>query len=57
MPKSNQTTLGLYATPREAYDMWKANPVKVHIIDVRTSEEYTFVGHADMARNIPFIFP
>ena len=57
VPKSNQTSLGLYVTPNEAYEMWKANPEGVHIIDVRTFEEYIFVGHADMARNIPLLFP
>ena len=37
--------------------MWKADPARVNIIDVRTFEEYTFVGHLEMARNIPFVFP
>ena len=49
-----QTTLGLYVTAREAYEKWKAAPDKVTIIDVRTREEYLFIGHADMAWNIPF---
>jgi rhodanese-related sulfurtransferase len=57
VPETNRTTLGLYATPREAYAMWQVNPEGVHIIDVRTFEEYIFVGHADMARNIPLLFP
>jgi rhodanese-related sulfurtransferase len=57
VPDTNRTSLGLYATPQEAYEMWKANPGRVHIIDVRTFEEYIFVGHADMARNIPLVFP
>jgi rhodanese-related sulfurtransferase len=35
--------------------MWKTNPEQVHILDVRTPEEYVFVGHAEMARNIPII--
>ena len=33
--------------------MWKADPAGSHIVDVRTPEEYIFVGHAPMARNIP----
>ena len=37
--------------------MWEANPESVHILDVRTFEEYTFVGHLEMAKNIPFVFP
>jgi rhodanese-related sulfurtransferase len=30
--------------------------VQVHILDVRTPEEYVFVGHAEMAGNIPLLF-
>jgi rhodanese-related sulfurtransferase len=48
-----QTTLGLYVTAREAYERWKAAPDQVMILDVRTPEEFLFVGHADMAWNIP----
>jgi rhodanese-related sulfurtransferase len=51
--KEKQTTLGLYVTAKEAYDMWKADPEKVKILDVRTQEEYLFVGHPEMAWNIP----
>jgi len=36
--------------------MWKTSPVQVHILDFRTPEEYVFVGHAEMARNIPLLF-
>jgi rhodanese-related sulfurtransferase len=28
----------------------------VKIIDVRTPEEFAFVGHPEMAWNIPFVF-
>jgi rhodanese-related sulfurtransferase len=52
-----QTSLGLYVTAKEAYDMWKANPEKVKILDVRCPEEYVFIGHPDMALNIPLFFP
>jgi len=51
--KEKQTTLGLYVTSREAYEKWKAEPDKVKIIDVRTPEEYLFVGHFAMAWKIP----
>lgn len=51
--KEKQTTLGLYVTAAEAYAMWKANPDKVKILDVRYPEEYIFVGHPEMAYNIP----
>jgi rhodanese-related sulfurtransferase len=47
------TTLGKYATSIEAYEMWKANPTKVKIIDCRIPEEYAFIGHAPMAINVP----
>jgi rhodanese-related sulfurtransferase len=57
MPESNRTTQALYVTPQEAYDLWKADPASVSVIDVRTFEEYIFGGHAEMARNIPLFFP
>ncbi|WP_243363445.1 rhodanese-like domain-containing protein [Fundidesulfovibrio terrae] len=47
------TTLGKYCTAMEAYLMWRAKPKEVTILDVRTPEEYSFVGHAEMALNIP----
>ena len=50
------TALGLYVTAKEAYDMWQADPEGVKILDVRTPEEYVFVGHAPMVRNIPLAF-
>jgi rhodanese-related sulfurtransferase len=53
LPAGKQTTLGLYVTARQAYEQWQAAPDKVVILDVRTPEEYMFVGHADMAWNIP----
>jgi rhodanese-related sulfurtransferase len=57
VPATNVTTLGLYVMPDEAYRMWEADPDRVHILDVRTFEENLFGGHAEMARNIPFVFP
>ena len=56
LSKGKQTTLGLYVTAKEAYEKWKAAPDQVKIIDVRTPEEYAFVGHPEMALNIPFAF-
>ena len=56
LPKGKQTTLGLYVTAAQAYEMWKAAPDKVKLIDVRTPEEYAFVGHAEKAWNIPYAF-
>ena len=53
IPKGKQTVLGLYVTAREAYEKWQAAPDQVKIIDVRTPEEYLFVGHPTMAWKIP----
>jgi len=53
LPKEKQTALGLYLTAKEAYQMWQAEPEKVMILDVRTPEEYLFVGHPPMAWKIP----
>ncbi len=53
LPKDKQTTLGLYVTAKEAYAKWRAAPDRVKILDVRTLEEYLFVGHAAMAWNVP----
>ena len=54
LPAQKQTVLGLYVTAKEAYEMWLTDKDKIKILDVRTPEEYIFVGHAPMAHNIPF---
>jgi rhodanese-related sulfurtransferase len=51
------TSLGLYVTAREAYEMWKGDPERIKVLDVRTFEEYVLIGHAEMAMNIPLAFP
>lgn len=56
LPQAKQTTLGLYVTAAQAYEMWKAAPDKIKVIDVRTPEEFAFVGHPEMAWNIPVAF-
>lgn len=53
LPAGKQTVLGLYVTAREAYEAWQAEPEKVMILDVRTPEEFLFVGHPTMAWKIP----
>ena len=53
VPKEKQTSLGLYLTAQEAYEKWKADPKQVKILDVRTPEEYVFVGHPAMVWNVP----
>ena len=53
LPEGKKTILGLYVTAKEACEQWIAAPDKVKIIDVRTPEEYLFVGHPTMAWKIP----
>ena len=53
LPQAKQTVLGLYVTAKAAFGMWKNASDKVRILDVRTPEEYLFVGHPDMAWKIP----
>lgn len=45
---------GNHLTAVEACEVWKANPRGVNILDVRTPEEYVYVGHAPAAINIPW---
>ena len=56
VPEAKQTTLGLYVTAKQAYEKWRADPENVKVIDVRTPEEYVFVGHPEMAWNVPLKF-
>jgi len=56
VPEAKRTDLGLYATATDAYAKWKADPERVKIVDVRTPEEYVFVGHPAMAWNVPLKF-
>ena len=51
--EKKQTIAGKYTTAEQAYAMWKANPDKVKILDCRTPEEYVYVGHPEMAHNVP----
>ncbi len=45
VPEKKQTSLKLYLTAKEAYDMKKAGADKVLLIDVRTPEEIQYVGN------------
>ena len=56
LPKAKQTALGLYLTAMEAHGKWEASPGTVKVLDVRTPEEYIYVGHAEGAVNIPVAF-
>ena len=53
VPEKKQTSVGLYVTAREAFAMWSADPERVRILDVRTPEEFLFVGHPTMAWKVP----
>ncbi len=55
LPKAKQTSLGLYLTAAEAYEKWRTDPEHIKVLDVRTTEEYLFIGHAPMAWNIPLM--
>ena len=56
LPKEKQTSLALYVTSKEAYEEWEETPEVVKVLDVRTPEEYIFVGQLEMAVNIPLAF-
>ena len=56
IPEAKQTVLGLYVTSAEAYEKLRAAPDKVRLLDVRTPEEFIFVGHPEMAWCIPLGF-
>jgi rhodanese-related sulfurtransferase len=56
LPESKQTASGRYLISTQAYAMWKADPDRVKLIDVRTPEEYIYVGHPAMAFNVPLKF-
>jgi rhodanese-related sulfurtransferase len=53
LPEAKRTILGLYVTAKEAFEQWKAAPEEVKILDVRTPEEFMFIGTAPMAWKVP----
>ena len=55
LPEKKRTSLGLYVDANGAYAMLEAQP-RARLIDVRTPEEYAFVGHPPMAANVPLVF-
>jgi len=57
LPQQKQTSLGLYVTAQEAYEMWKADPKRVKVLDVRMVEEYVFIGHAGDGKEYPAGLP
>lgn len=56
VPENKQTKLGLYLTAQQAFQRWQMHPDKIKILDVRTPQEYVYVGHAPMAINVPWLF-
>lgn len=56
VPEKKVSTLGLYLSAKEAYEMKKAGGDKVLLIDVRTPEEIQYVGNLGdmMDANIPY---
>ena len=56
LPEGKRTKLKLYVTSAEAYEMSRSDPDNVKIIDVRTPEEFAFVGHAERAWYVPLAF-
>ena len=57
VPEEKLTSLGLYVTAQEAYEIWQADQERIKLLDVRTFEEYVLIGHAQMAMNVPLAFP
>jgi rhodanese-related sulfurtransferase len=56
LPKRKQTTLGLYLTPKEAYDMVTKDPGHILFVDIRTRAEVNFLGMPTIAdANIPYM--
>jgi rhodanese-related sulfurtransferase len=55
-PREEQTILERQVSVEEAYEKWRASPDSVKILDVRTLEEYLFVGHPPMSWNIPLYY-
>ena len=56
IPEKKQTSLGLYVSASKAYEMWRKRPEAISIVDVRSPEEYAYIGHPEMAINIPYEF-
>lgn len=55
IPTMKQTQLGLYLSAQEAYEMKSSRGDTVLFVDVRTPEEYEYVGHAVSTDiNIPY---
>lgn len=56
VPENKRTTLNLYLTPIEAWEMIQAQPDRILFLDVRTRAEAIYVGMPDAADGlVPFV--
>ena len=56
LSKKKQTTLGLYMTPKQAFDTMQKDSENVLFVDVRTREEVSFLGMPTVADvNVPYM--
>jgi rhodanese-related sulfurtransferase len=56
LPAKKQTQLGLYMSAKEAFEAKQAGADKVVFLDIRTPEEFEYVGHANIVdANIPYL--
>lgn len=56
LKKKKQTTLGLYLTAKQAYDMVQKDHSKTLFVDVRTRSEVNFLGMPTLAdANVPYM--
>lgn len=56
VPRTKQTSLGLYMTPREAADAMAKDGARTLFVDVRTRAEMMFTGWAPLIDgNVPFV--
>ncbi|MCC2096043.1 MAG: sulfurtransferase [Hyphomicrobiales bacterium] len=57
VPGGKKTRLGLYLTPKEAFDLKQKSPGKSLFIDVRTAPEVEFLGTAaNVDAHVPYEF-
>lgn len=56
LKKKKQTTLGLYLTASQAFDMVSAKKKKILFVDIRTRSEVNFLGMPTLAdANVPYM--
>jgi len=56
LPDKKKTKLGLYMTPKDAYDFLQKNADKTLFVDIRTRAEVNFLGTPSMIdANVPYM--